>query len=46
MKTTDIRWEQRFQNFEKAYKRLEHAIAVVKKEPDNEVLTAGLIVLL
>ena len=43
METTDIRWKQRFQNFEKAYKRLKHAIDVVKNEPDNEVLTAGLI---
>lgn len=43
MENPDIRWKQRFQNFEKAYKRLSHAIDVVKKEPDNEVLTAGLI---
>lgn len=43
MGTPDIRWKQRFQNFEKAFARLEHAIIVVKKEPDNEVLTAGLI---
>lgn len=43
MENPDIRWKQRFQNFEKAYKRLNHAIEVVKKEPDNEVLTAGLI---
>lgn len=43
MENLDIRWKQRFQNFEKAYRRLRHAIEVVKKEPDNEVLTAGLI---
>lgn len=43
MDQIDIRWKQRFQNFEKAYKRLQHAIVVVKGEPDNEVLTAGLI---
>lgn len=43
MDNVDIRWRQRFQNFEKAHKRLNHAIIVVKSEPDNEVLAAGLI---
>lgn len=43
MNHVDIRWKQRFQNFEKVYKRLNHAIIVVKGEPDNEVLAAGLI---
>lgn len=43
MDNVDIRWKQRFQNFEKAYKRLSHAIRIVEGEPDNEVLTAGLI---
>lgn len=43
MDNVDIRWKQRFQNFEKAHKRLNHAIIVVKSEPDNEVLAAGLI---
>lgn len=43
MDHVDIRWKQRFQNFEKVYKRLNHAIIVVKGEPDNEVLAAGLI---
>lgn len=43
MGKVDIRWKQRFQNFEKAHKRLNHAIIVVKSEPDNEVLAAGLI---
>lgn len=43
MENVDIRWKQRFQNFDKVYKRLIHAIAVVKDEPKNEVLAAGLI---
>lgn len=43
MGNVDIRWKQRFQNFEKVYKRLSHAIRIVEGEPDNEVLTAGLI---
>lgn len=43
MENVDIRWKQRFQNFDKVYKQLIHAIAVVKDEPKNEVLAAGLI---
>lgn len=43
MDKVDIRWKQRFQDFEKVHKRLNHAIIVVKNEPDNEVLAAGLI---
>ncbi|RHJ77011.1 nucleotidyltransferase substrate binding protein [Parabacteroides sp. AM08-6] len=39
----DIRWKQRFQNFEKAFLRLEEAIRIVKGEPDNALLQAGLI---
>lgn len=32
MKTRDIRWKQRFQNFKKAYDQLKHAVSI--KDPD------------
>ena len=32
----DIRWKQRFQNYEKAFKRLSRAIEVVKSAPDDD----------
>ena len=34
---TPIRWEQRFQNFEKAYGRLDSAIIRFKLTPDDEL---------
>ena len=34
----DIRWKQRFQNYEKAFKRLSRAIEVVKSAPDDDLL--------
>jgi nucleotidyltransferase substrate binding protein (TIGR01987 family) len=34
----DIRWEQRFSNFNKALKKLSEAIDYVKKNPKEEVL--------
>lgn len=43
MEQQDIRWKQRFQNFGKAFYRLEEAVKIVQKEPDNFVLQAGLI---
>ena len=39
----DIRWKQRFQNYEKAFKRLSRAIEVVKATPDDDLLQSGLI---
>lgn len=40
----DIRWKQRFQNFEKAINKLSEAIKEVKKDNyKNEILQAGLI---
>lgn len=39
----DIRWKQRFQNYEKAFKRLSHAIEVVKSTPDDDLLQSGLV---
>ena len=39
----DIRWKQRFQNSEKAFKRLSRAIKVVKSAPDDDLLQSGLI---
>lgn len=39
----DVRWKQRFQNYEKAFKRLERAIDVVKRIPDDDLLQSGLV---
>ncbi|MEL5896308.1 hypothetical protein AAE250_22805 [Bacteroides sp. GD17] len=39
----DIRWKQRFQNYEKAFKRLTCAIEVVKATPDDDLLQSGLV---
>lgn len=39
----DVRWKQRFQNFDKAFKRLADAILIIRKDPDNVLLQAGLI---
>lgn len=33
----DIRWKQRFQNFQKALRPLEKAISFLKDAPDNEI---------
>lgn len=39
----DIRWKQRFQNYEKAFRRLARAIEVVKATPDDDLLQSGLV---
>lgn len=39
----DIRWKQRFQNYEKAFHRLSRAINVVKATPDDDLLQSGLV---
>ncbi|MCI7358860.1 MAG: nucleotidyltransferase substrate binding protein [Parabacteroides sp.] len=39
----DVRWKQRFQNFDKAFKRLTDAIQIIRNDPDNVLLQAGLI---
>ena len=39
----DIRWKKRFQNYEKAFKRLSRAIEVVKSAPDDDLLQSGLV---
>lgn len=39
----DIRWKQRFQNYEKAFKRLSRAVEVVKSAPDDDLLQSGLV---
>ncbi len=39
----DVRWKQRFQNFDKAFKRLADAILIIRNDPDNVLLQAGLI---
>ena len=43
MEENDIRWKQRFQNFDKAFHRLERAVNIVRQNPDNDLLQAGLI---
>ena len=40
MTAKDIRWQQRFQNFEKAFKILEEA---VQRESDDKIIRAGII---
>lgn len=39
----DIRWKQRFQNYEKAFNRLSRAIEIVKHIPDDDLLQSGLV---
>ena len=39
----DVRWKQRLQNFDKAFKRLTDAIQIIRNDPDNVLLQAGLI---
>jgi len=39
----DIRWKQRFQNFENAFKRLKQAIDAHKTEPGNDLFQMALI---
>jgi nucleotidyltransferase substrate binding protein (TIGR01987 family) len=39
----DIRWKQRFQNFEKAYVTFEEAINAVKEQPKNKLFQMALI---
>lgn len=43
MEQQDIRWKQRFQNFDKAFLRLNEAIRIIRNDLDNFVLQAGLI---
>lgn len=43
METQDIRWKQRFQNFDKAFYRLDEAMHILANDPDNFLLQAGLI---
>lgn len=43
MNGEDVRWKQRFQNYEKAFKRLSRAIEVVKATPDDDLLQSGLV---
>lgn len=38
----DIRWKQRFQNYEKAFNRLSRAIEIVRITPDDDLLQSGL----
>ena len=43
MKDEDIRWKQRFQNFEKACSKLENALSFYIKEPGNELYQMALV---
>lgn len=39
----DIRWKQRFDNLQSAYRRLQHAVQANGQEPDNELIQMALI---
>lgn len=39
----DIRWQQRFQNFDKAFQRLDEAIRIIQNDPESFIMQAGLI---
>lgn len=43
MEQHDIRWKQRFQNFDKAFSRLEKALLILSDDPDNFLLQAGVV---
>ena len=43
IRSQDICWKQRFQNYEKAFKRLSRAVEVVKSAPDDDLLQSGLV---
>ena len=40
MEQQDIRWKQRFQNFDTAFLRLSKAMQIIREEPDNFLLQA------
>jgi nucleotidyltransferase substrate binding protein (TIGR01987 family) len=39
----DLRWQQRFENLQSAYKRLQHAVQANAQAPDNELIQMALI---
>lgn len=43
MEQQDIRWKQRFRNFDKAFRRLDEATRILPNDPDNFLLQAGII---
>lgn len=43
MTTQDIRWQQRFDNWQSAYKRLQHAVMANAERPDDELIQMALI---
>jgi nucleotidyltransferase substrate binding protein (TIGR01987 family) len=43
MTMQDIRWKQRFDNLQSAYQRLQHAIQVNEKTPNNDLIQMALI---
>ncbi|MCP4251816.1 MAG: nucleotidyltransferase [Candidatus Scalindua sp.] len=43
MKDEEIRWKQRFQNFEKACNKLENVLGFYIKEPENELYQMALV---
>ena len=38
----DIRWQQRFDNLQAAYKQLQNAVTENKKQPDNQLIQMAL----
>lgn len=43
MNTKDIRWQQRFENLQAAYKKLRHAIAANKENSKDDLIQMALI---
>ena len=43
MKDNDIRWQQRFQNFEKAYRKFNDTLHFFTEEPENEMYQLALV---
>ena len=43
MNTLDIRWQQRFENLQSAYQRLQHAVQANAQTPGNDLVQMALI---
>jgi len=40
---TDIRWKQRFENLNKAYKKFQLVVEAIEKEPENKIYQMALV---
>jgi nucleotidyltransferase substrate binding protein (TIGR01987 family) len=43
MSDQDVRWQQRFDNWQSAYRRLQHAVQENARAPDNDLIQLALI---